>query len=107
MTARETLTTTLTNLLARTRNGRTDAHRAEAERLVGEALQEHRSDLAEAVHGLDRGVIRMAGRRVTDVDLIADLIRAADFDTLVRASEQRADEKRKARAYPYDLEVGQ
>ncbi|MFG3014326.1 hypothetical protein ACGFZB_28685 [Streptomyces cinerochromogenes] len=41
-TARETLTTTLTNLLARTRNGRMDAHRAEAERLVDEALAEER-----------------------------------------------------------------
>ena len=47
MTARETLTTTLTNLLARTRNGRMDAHRAEAERLVDEALSEHAHGLAE------------------------------------------------------------
>lgn len=45
MTARETLTTTLTNLLARTRNGRMDAHRAEAERLVDAVLHE----AAEAV----------------------------------------------------------
>ncbi|MET9126920.1 hypothetical protein [Streptomyces sp. NPDC004528] len=30
---------------------------------------------------------------------------ADDFDALLRASEQRADEKRKARLYPYDLEV--
>jgi hypothetical protein len=48
MTARETLVTTLTNLLARTRNGRMDAHRAEAERLVDEALGEHAHELAEA-----------------------------------------------------------
>ncbi|HLL34198.1 MAG TPA: hypothetical protein VK545_09965 [Streptomyces sp.] len=47
--ARETLTTTLTNLLARTRNGRMDAHRAEAERLVEEALKEHAHELAEEI----------------------------------------------------------
>lgn len=46
-TARETLTTTLTNLLARTRNGRMDVHRAEAERLVDEALKEGAHELAE------------------------------------------------------------
>lgn len=45
--ARETLTTTLTNLLARTRNGRMDAHRAEAERLVDAVLTEHAHGLAE------------------------------------------------------------
>ncbi|WP_405620278.1 hypothetical protein [Streptomyces sp. NBC_00076] len=74
MSARETLTTTLTNLLARTRNGRLDAHWREAERLVSEALKEHAHELADSVRSLDRGVIRMAGRRVTDVDLIADMI---------------------------------
>ncbi|MEV5319143.1 hypothetical protein AB0K92_16060 [Streptomyces sp. NPDC052687] len=52
--ARETLTTTLTNLLARTRNGRMDAHRAEAERLVDEALKEHAHELAEVVRYFDR-----------------------------------------------------
>lgn len=30
-----------------------------------------------------------------------------DFDELLRASEERAQEKRRARKYPYDLEVGQ
>jgi hypothetical protein len=107
VTARDTLVTTLTNLFARTRNGRMDAHRAEAERLVAEALTEQACGLSDVVRAMDRGVIRMSGRRVTDVDLIADVIRAADFDALLRASEQRADEKRKARVYPYDLEVGQ
>lgn len=38
--ARETLVTTLTNLLARTRNGRMDEHRTEAERLVDDVLHE-------------------------------------------------------------------
>ena len=49
MTARETLTTTLTNLLARTRNGHMDAHRAEAERLVAEVLDEQANGLAEKI----------------------------------------------------------
>lgn len=40
----------------------------------------------------------------TDVDLQA---LADEFDALIEASEQRAQEKRKARVYPYDLEVGQ
>ncbi|MER7922155.1 hypothetical protein ABTY96_03290 [Streptomyces sp. NPDC096057] len=39
-TARETLVDTLTNLLARTRNGRMDTHRAEAKRMVDEAFKE-------------------------------------------------------------------
>ncbi|WP_406161016.1 hypothetical protein [Streptomyces canus] len=47
MNARETLVTTLTNLLARTRNGRMDEHRAEAERMVEEALKERAHELAE------------------------------------------------------------
>nr|WP_159059621.1 hypothetical protein [Streptomyces antibioticus] len=47
MTARDTLVTTLTNLLARTRNGRMDEHRAEAERLVDEAVKEHAHALTE------------------------------------------------------------
>jgi hypothetical protein len=46
VTARETLVTTLTNLLAVARNGRMDAHHAEAERLVDEALKEHAHELA-------------------------------------------------------------
>ncbi|MEU1200140.1 hypothetical protein ABZ446_28495 [Streptomyces sp. NPDC005813] len=34
--------------------------------------------------------------------------RAGDeFDELLRASERRAQEKRRTRTYPYDLEVGQ
>jgi hypothetical protein len=47
VTARESLTTTLANLLSRTRNGRMDAHRAEAERLVSEVLDEYAHALAE------------------------------------------------------------
>ncbi|MER6485721.1 hypothetical protein ABT264_19460 [Streptomyces virginiae] len=31
-------------------------------------------ELAEKIRAMDAGVIRMAGRRVTDVDVIADLI---------------------------------
>lgn len=31
----------------------------------------------------------------------------AEFDALLRASVERAEEKRRARLYPYDLEVGQ
>ncbi|MFE0326310.1 hypothetical protein ACFW08_05775 [Streptomyces sp. NPDC058960] len=77
MSARETLTTTLTNLLARTRTGRMDAHRAEAERMVDEALKEHAQRSGEA------------------------------FDELFRQSVQRAKEKRKARVFPYELEVGE
>ncbi len=42
MTARETLTTTLTHLFAASRRGRMDLHRAEAERLVDEVLKEDR-----------------------------------------------------------------
>jgi hypothetical protein len=40
MSARERLVTALTNLLATSRRGRMDAHRAEAERLVDAALHE-------------------------------------------------------------------
>jgi hypothetical protein len=47
MSARETLTTTLTNLLSRARNGHMDAHRAEAERMVAEVLSEHAHGLAD------------------------------------------------------------
>lgn len=47
MSARETLTTTLTHLFAASRRGRMDVHRAEAERLVDEALSEHAHALAE------------------------------------------------------------
>ncbi|MFD5161025.1 hypothetical protein ACFWMJ_23600 [Streptomyces hawaiiensis] len=54
MSARETLTTTLTNLLARTRSGRMDAHRAEAERLVEEALREGAHGLAERIRNSKR-----------------------------------------------------
>jgi hypothetical protein len=33
--------------------------------------------------------------------------KADEFDALIRASEQRAAEKREAHTYPYDLEVKQ
>jgi dihydroxyacetone kinase len=49
MTARDTLVTSLTNLFARTRNGRLDAHRAEAERLVDEAMTETAFTLSETI----------------------------------------------------------
>ncbi|WP_435613276.1 hypothetical protein [Streptomyces sp. bgisy159] len=45
--ARGTLVTTLTNLLAVSRRGRMDAHRAEAERLVDEVLKEYAHALAD------------------------------------------------------------
>ncbi|MFF1625584.1 hypothetical protein [Streptomyces sp. NPDC058272] len=35
-----------------------------------------------------------------DLQALAD-----EFDALIRASEQRAQVKREARTYPYDLEV--
>ncbi|MFD9442139.1 hypothetical protein [Streptomyces sp. NPDC060001] len=47
--AREILTTTLTHLFAASRRGRMDSHRAEAERLVEEALKEHSHELAEEI----------------------------------------------------------
>lgn len=47
MSARDNLVATLESLLARTRNGRMDAHRAEAERLVDDALNERAHELAE------------------------------------------------------------
>ncbi|MEU3285599.1 hypothetical protein [Streptomyces longwoodensis] len=47
MTARETLVTTLTSLLAVSRRGRMDAHRAEAERLVDEAFHESTARLMD------------------------------------------------------------
>jgi hypothetical protein len=49
MTARDNLVTTLMNLFARTRNGHMDAHRAEAERLVDEALNEKAYVLSEII----------------------------------------------------------
>lgn len=52
VSAHETLVITLTNLLARTRNGRMDEHQAEAERLVDEALKERAHGLAEEMRGL-------------------------------------------------------
>ena len=52
MTKRETLVRTLTNALAVTRVGRMDAHRAEAERLVDEALKEHAHELAERIRSV-------------------------------------------------------
>ncbi|WP_030962656.1 hypothetical protein [Streptomyces sp. NRRL S-378] len=42
--------------------------------VVVEARRRHAHELAEHIRAMDAGVIRMAGRRVTDVDLIADLI---------------------------------
>jgi hypothetical protein len=54
MSARERLVTALTNLLATSRRGRMDAHRAEAERLVEEALKEQAHELAEVVRYFDR-----------------------------------------------------
>ncbi|MDH6625751.1 hypothetical protein M2271_003562 [Streptomyces sp. LBL] len=47
MTARETLVTTTTHLLAASRRGRMDSHRAEAKRLVDEVLKEGAHELAE------------------------------------------------------------
>ncbi|WP_432157784.1 hypothetical protein [Streptomyces sp. bgisy153] len=103
MSARETLTTTLTNLFARTRNGRVDAHRAEAERLVDEVLNEQARDLSDGLyHIADDG--RCC---VSEVDGVWEAARmvADEFDALIRASEERAARKREAHAYPYDLEV--
>lgn len=70
MTAYDTLVTTLTNLLAVSRRGRMDAHRAEAERMVDDVLHEaaerirnskrlrdytddHMSDCYEAANEID------------------------------------------------------
>ncbi|MET7939661.1 hypothetical protein [Streptomyces sp. NPDC005302] len=103
MTARDTLVTTLESLFARTRNGRMDAHRAEAERLVDEALREQAGALSE-------GLLHVADSGLCCVSQVDGMWEAAerlgdDFDALIRASVERAEEKRKARLYPYDLEV--
>jgi hypothetical protein len=52
--ARDTLVQTLTNALAVTRVGRLDTIRAEAERLVDEALKEHAHELAKKQHATAR-----------------------------------------------------
>lgn len=49
MSARDTLVTTLTNLLAVSTRGRMDTHRAKAEALVDDALKEHAHGLAEKI----------------------------------------------------------
>lgn len=110
MTARETLVTTLTNLLALSRRGRMGSHRAEAERLVDDVLHEA-ADALRGVPGSDVGNDWDWWDAATIPGKCADVIDprtpAPDFDALLRASEQRAEAKRTARVYPYDLEVGQ
>lgn len=47
----------------------------ELERLQASGLvDDFAHELAEQIRGMDAGVIRMAGRRVSDVDVVADLI---------------------------------
>jgi hypothetical protein len=103
MSARATLITTLTSLLAVSRRGRMDAHRAEAERLFEEALRETARVLSE-------GLVEVAESGQCCVSQVDGVYEAAgrladDFDGLLRASEERAAAKREARTYPYDLEV--
>ncbi len=74
MTKREALILTLAGSLATSGVGRYEEHYARAERLVDEVLAEGAHELADVVRSMDRGVVRMSGRRVTDVALIADLI---------------------------------
>ncbi|MFD5504614.1 hypothetical protein ACFWJS_33725 [Streptomyces sp. NPDC127061] len=37
-------------------------------------LHAHAHELAQKIRSMDAGVIRMAGRRVSDIDVLADLI---------------------------------
>ncbi|MFB7114062.1 hypothetical protein [Streptomyces sp. NPDC056291] len=105
MSARETLVTTLTNLFARTRVGRMDAHRADAEKLVDDALRESAHALSEGLHhGIETGEF---GVHETDGVWEAASRIGDDFDALIRASEERAARKRAAREHPYDLEESQ
>jgi hypothetical protein len=103
VTARETLVTTLTSLLAVSRRGRMDAHRAEAERLFEEAMREIARVLSE-------GLVEFAESDQCCVSQVDGVYEAAgrladDFDGLLRASKARAAAKRETRTYPYDLEV--
>ncbi|GAB1326947.1 hypothetical protein [Streptomyces sennicomposti] len=110
MTARETLVTTLTNLLALSRRGRMDAHRAEAERLVDDVLHEAAEEIRAETESLKAaGVLEPDKfRPCRDAAWQIDpRCPGAGFDELLAESEQRAEAKRKARTYPYDLEVGQ
>lgn len=71
MTARGDLIGTLTNLYARTRNGRMDAHKAEAERLVDAVLHEAAERLRRLVtHAEDPWKCLPCATHLYDADLI-------------------------------------
>ncbi|MFD4234285.1 hypothetical protein [Streptomyces sp. NPDC058542] len=45
-----------------------------AERVADSILAKHAHELAEQIRNMDAGVIHMSGRRVSDIDVVADLI---------------------------------
>ncbi|MFD9205948.1 hypothetical protein ACFVZM_06670 [Streptomyces sioyaensis] len=65
-------------LVAMVCNGCTGASEEAAEQWADDMLREHARQLAEKVRAMDVGVVYMAGRRVTDVDLIADLVNSEE-----------------------------
>ncbi|MFE5093241.1 hypothetical protein ACFRCI_23490 [Streptomyces sp. NPDC056638] len=41
---------------------------------INDILHAHAHELAEQIRSMDAGVIRMSGRRVSDIEVVADLI---------------------------------